>query len=390
MMTINENKKLSRNRRNKKRRIERNIKMGDEMKSLLHKIKTEKKKKNRKIYKIKQLEILLVNIKYANDLNKLENALKELNKIPVVNKNLHEIKHEILIDYEGVFEMVGNLKVGHQIRQTHIRFRYIDDFEAYINSIDQDYYSDDSIFNGYIYKTNSPHFNKVNRSQYGNGCSFDKVIIEYRGNNCFIPTKGYCFVKCINYLTGQDYKQQYLDFIRNEKRRSNVMTMARIHPFCKANNIDLGYYNNNNRVYPSSVTNRSSALYLYNNHFCLIWKSQGVSFNQAIQELKNNFKIVDNYITKENVNSHFKYEYTPKKVESHLTNFIVYDLETHNTDRAGPYHMTFYRLSKIAGRYERDPTPEEFKKSIDDTIVFAGDNCISNALDYLLKLKGDE
>ena len=175
-----------------------------------------------------------------------------------------------------------------------------------------------------------------------------------------------------------------------KKKRTNIMTMARTQPFCKANNIDLGYYNNNNRVYPSSVTNRNSALYLYNNHFCLIWKSQGVSFNQAIQELKINFKRVDNYITEENVNSHFTYEFIPKKIESHLINFIVYDLETHNTDRARPYNMTFYRLSRIADRYERDPTQEELKKSINDTIASAGDNCIDNALDYCLKLKGDE
>ena len=52
--------------------------------------------------------------------------------------------------------------------------------------------------------------------------------------------------------------------------------------------------------------------------------------------------------------------------------------------------MTFYRLSKIAGRYSRDPTKEELQKSINDTIAFSGDNCISNALDYLLKLKGEE
>ena len=135
------------------------------------------------------------------------------------------------------------------------------------------------------------------------------------------------------------------------------MTAARIQPFCRANNIYLGF-DNNGRVFARTVTNRDSALYLYNNHFCLIWESQHVSFNQAIIELKNNFKIVDNYITEENVNSHFKYEFMPKKVESHLTNFIVYDLETHNTDRARPYNMTFYRLSKIAGRYERDPTQE--------------------------------
>ena len=92
--------------------------------------------------------------------------MKELNKIQVDNKNLHEIKQEILQDYEGVFEMIGNTKVGDQIRHTHIRFRNMDDFEAYINSIDQDYDSEDAFFNGYIYKLNTPQLNKVNRSQY--------------------------------------------------------------------------------------------------------------------------------------------------------------------------------------------------------------------------------
>ena len=285
--------------------------------------------------------------------------------------------------------MVGNLKVGDQIRQTHIRFRNISDYEAYINAIDQDYDSEDAIFNGYVYKLNTLKFNKVNRSQYGNGCSFDKIIVEYRGNNCYIPTKGYCFVKCNNFITGQDYKEQYSDFIRNEKRRSNIMTKVRIQPFCRANNIDLGYYNND-RVFPRSVTNRDSALFLFNNHFCVKWKSENVSFKQAIRELEENFKMVDNYITEENVNSHFKYEFIPKKINSHLTNFIVYDLETHNTDRARPYNMTFYRLSKIAGRYDRDPSKDELQKSINDSIAFMGDDCINNALDYLLKLKGEE
>ena len=238
-------------------------------------------------------------------------------------------------------------------------------------------------------KTDTPQFNKVNRSQYGNGCDFKHEIIEYRGNNCFTPTKGYCFVKCIIYLTGQDYKQEHLDFIRNEKRRSNIMTKARIQPFCKSNNIDLGYYNDD-RVFPRTVTNRDRALYLYNNHFCLIWKSQSVSFNQAFQELKNNFKIFDNYLTEENVKSHFKYEFIPKNIEYHLTNFIVYDLETHNTDRSRPYVFCFYRLSKLAGRYNRDLTRDEIDKCKKDTIAFEGDDCVEKALGFCSKLKGEE
>ena len=165
--------------------------------------------------------------------------------------------------------------------------------------------------------------------------------------------------------------------------------MARIQPCLKKLGIDLGYHNGD-KVFPRTVTNRDTALYLYNNHFCLIWKPQNVSFIQAVKELKDNFKIVDNYITEENVNSHFEYEYIPKKIQSHLTNFIVYDLETHNNDRARPYVFCFYRLSKLAGRYNRDLTPDELEKCRKDTMAFDGDNCVEKASDFCLKLKGEE
>ena len=200
------------------------------------------------------------------------------------------------------------MKVGDQIRQTHIRFGNIDDYESYIIAIDQDYESEDAIFNGYTYKIKTPQFNRANRSQYGIRCEFKHEIFENRGNNCFIPTKGFCFVKGNNYLTGQDYKQQYLDFIRSEQRRSNIMNKARSQPFCRANNNNLRYYVGE-RVFPRSVSDRNNASFLHNNHFCLLWKSEGVSFNLAFKELKDNFKTVDNYITEENVPSHFKYRY---------------------------------------------------------------------------------
>ena len=277
--------------------------------------------------------------------------------------------------------MVGNLKVGDQVRQTHIRIRNISDYEAYINSIDKEYDSEDAIFNGYTFKINTPQFNLVERCQYGNGCDFKHEIVEYQGIKCFTSTKGYCFVECFKFLKGKDYKQQYQAFIRNEKRRSIIMTKARIQPFCRANNIIIGFYDGT-RVFPRTVTDRNNALYLYNNHFCWIWKSKNVSFNQAIKEMKDKFIIVDNYITEENVSSYFKNDFIPQKIETHLTNFFVYDLETHNTERARPYNLTFFRLSKIAGRYERDPTQEELQKSINDTLSFIGDNCVGNALGF--------
>ena len=100
----------------------------------------------------------MVEFKYANTPDKLQSELKELNKIHVVNKNLHEIKQKILVNYTGEFEMVGKLRVGDQIRETHIRFRIITDYESYINAIDKGYDAEDAIFNGYVYKIETPQF----------------------------------------------------------------------------------------------------------------------------------------------------------------------------------------------------------------------------------------
>ena len=41
-------------------------------------------------------------------------------------------------------------------------------------------------------------------------------------------------------------------------------------------------------------------------------------------------------------------------MDSHLTKFLVYDLETHNTDRTRHFCISFYRLNKLARRYNRD------------------------------------
>ena len=115
------------------------------------------------------------------------------------------------------------------------------------------------------------------------------------------------------FVTGEDYQEEQLEIFSKERRRSNILTKARIQLFCSANKINIGYFDGI-RNFPTSVAHKNIAMFLYNNHFCLIWKSEGVSFNQASKELKDNFKIVDNFITEENVKSHFKYEYIPKKI----------------------------------------------------------------------------
>ena len=50
----------------------------------------------------------------------------------------------------------------------------------------------------------------------------------------------------------------------------------------------------------------------------------------------------------------------------------------------------FYRLGNLSGRYNLDLTPDELEKCRKDTIAFDGDNCVEKALDFCLKLKGEE
>ena len=211
-----------------------------------------------------------------------------------------------------------------------------------------------------MYKLNTPEFKKVNRSQYARGTDFKQNFVDYIGNNCYIPTRGNCFINCNKYFTKEDYTEDFLTFIRTEQKRFSVMTSARIQLFCRIYNINIGYYDGF-RVCPRNITGRNTAIKILNNQFCLIWKSQNFSLNQAIEnELKLNFKVVDNVISDKHVKSYIKYEYKPKNVQSQLTNMVVFDLETFNIDKAVPYASCIYRLSKLSGKYNRDITQREY------------------------------
>ena len=233
--------------------------------------------------------------------------------IYVNNINLHEIKNEILEDYTGDFELIGKMIIGPTEHKTNIRFKNMDDFERYIHAIDIDYDSEDVIFTGYVYKLDTPQFKIVKRSAYGKGTNHMQEIVEYQGRNCYIPTSGMCFVKCINYFTKKDYTEEFLTFIRSEQRRSNVMTSARVGSFCRKYSINFGCFDGS-RINPRNITQRDTALKIHINHFCLIWKSDRISFNQVIEnQLKPNFRVVDNVISDKHVKGFIKYEYNPKK-----------------------------------------------------------------------------
>ena len=69
--------------------------------------------------------------------------------------------------------------IGELEQKTNIRVRDIDDFETYINAFDNGGYdSDDVTFTGWLYKINTPEFNKINRFQYDRGTAFKQDIVE--------------------------------------------------------------------------------------------------------------------------------------------------------------------------------------------------------------------
>ena len=63
--------------------------------------------------------------------------------------NLHQIRNELLEDASGNFQSIGSMLIGEIEQKTNVRFKNVDDFETYINAIDNSSYdSDDVIFTG--------------------------------------------------------------------------------------------------------------------------------------------------------------------------------------------------------------------------------------------------
>ena len=78
-----------------------------------------------------------------------------------------------------------------------------------------------------------------------------------------------------------------------------------------------------------------------------------------------------------------------QKKESQSNNFIVYELETNNTNKARPHSVSIYSVSKLASKYNLDLAPEDYQKFKKFIIVFDEENCNTKSLDYVLKLKAE-
>ena len=185
----------------------------------------------------------------------------------ITKKNIYEIKNRMK-DTKG-FDLFGNITIEGVTRKTNMRFRSVQDFEAYIEKIDDKYDGDEVIFTGQSIEYDVPQFNPVKRSNYGKRTIYLADIEEYHGNNCFITTG---ILKCINFLIDRDFTKEYFEFITSEDRRKNVLTIARIQPFVSKYGIDIGTFIGE-RIKPESGKERRKCLFLHINHFCVLWGS---------------------------------------------------------------------------------------------------------------------
>ena len=229
------------------------------------------------------------------------------------------------------------------------------------------------IFTGIVIKY-TKSFNKIRRSYYGTGCDSFKKIVEYRGVLCYIPEENECFRKCLEFIYKKDFTEKYHDFIKNSKTTKNIMTSAKIQPFCKKYGINLGVYNiNQQEILPRSVTERRLCLIIHENHFCVIWKTKKTSFTAAIKELEDNFKYEANQISDNILKQVQEYKLPISNEKDCLYAVFAFDLETANVDYKQycvPYGAGCYHLNRLKECYNGNLSEDELKIERENVHIF--------------------
>ena len=152
------------------------------------------------------------------------------------------------------------------------------------------------------------------------------------------------------------------------------MTSAKIQPFCKKYNINLGVYNiNQQEILPRYVTERRLCLIIHENHFCVIWKTKNTSFTNAIKELEDNFKYEDNQISDNILKQVQEYKFPISNEKNCLYAVFAFDLETANVDYKQycvPYAAGCYHLNRLKECYNGNLSEDELKIERENVHIF--------------------
>ena len=268
-------------------------------------------------------------IKFDNDEIDLGEYLNiiENNIVKFENDDIRKVLDNVTDEYP--FILKGELKINdNESSMINAFFSNRDALIERIEKINERY--DETVpitFTGIVIKY-TKSFNKIHRSFYGTGCDSFQKIVEYRGNLCYIPVQNEWFRKCLEFISNKDLSEQYRDSIKNSKTTKNIMTSAKIQPFCKKYNINLGVYNiNQQEIPPRSVTERRICLYIHENHFCLIWKTKKTNFTHAVKELEDNFKYEANQISDNILKQVQEYKFPISNEKDCLYAVFAFDLK---------------------------------------------------------------
>ena len=220
--------------------------------------------------------------------------------------------------------------------------------------------------------------------------------MEYKGENCYIPSGNGCFLESINYIFKKDFSTEYFEFIKSFKRRTKVMTRCRIPEFCEKNKIDIGIYDpKSKRILPRTVKQRIKCVYIHKNHSCVIWKkNRSQSLLLGVTEKGKNFKYNKSKINENYLTQRIRYRFPKHEPIDQLENVFVFDLETHNDQEfAETYAAGLYDVNRLRDKWNRDLTSNELIIERENVTVFdaTNGNCVMDMLKYISEnYEGDE
>ena len=322
--------------------------------------------------------------------------LAEENKI-IYNQTPVSILIEDMEKLKNGFFTNGYFTLGEDGEiDTNRFFKDSDELAKFIDKILDKYDDHPSIYyTGNIYRY-FKNYKRINRSEHGRGANEFNNILEYEGDNCYIPNGNGCFLKCINYIFDKDFSTEYFEFIKSYKRRQNVMARCRIPEFCKRYKIDIGIYDlNTKRILPWTVKQKNICVYIHKNHYCVIWKkNRKDSLLNGVNEIDKNFKYIKNKINEDNLKQRIRYRFPKYEKIDQLENVFVFDLETHNDQEfAETYAAGLYDVNRLRECWHRDLTGDELVIERKNVTVFdaSNGNCIMNMLKYISEnYDGDE
>ena len=112
--------------------------------------------------------------------------------------------------------------------------------------------------------------------------------------------------------------------------------------------------------------------------------------SKAVSEVETNSKFINSEVNELNSQNFKEYKFDPRKVANQVTNVCLYDIETFNRDRAIPYAIGYFPISKMGiSKYNRDLTKEEIEKYLNEVRIFDGEDCITKMFEKLRAVKGE-